>query len=648
MSNNESHMKMDNSIRIAPADTMNTGESEAGSVYTGSGYSASMCDTMKSGNWVHRFVDSFKPYDYSGFPFNDLESESAMSPILSNGSKMMSPVEQKNHQFDYSRLTELEKAAMVSSTSPLSKTLKARHLSLISLGGAIGTGLFIGSGSMLSSAGPFGLLIIWVFVSLVIFATMASLAELATAFPLSGAFVTFNTLFVDSSFGFAMAWNYAMEWLITLPLELVAASITIDYWETNVNPAVFVAVFYVVIVVINLFGVKGYGEVESFLSLIKILAVIGFLILSIILVCGGGGHTFIGGSNWHSPKGGMFNSVEPFKQCCSILVSTAFAYSGVELFGLASCETANPRESIPKAMKQVFWRLLVFYIGSIIMIGLLVSYKSSELIGNNSKASNVGVNINISPFVIAVKNAQIPALPSIINILIIITVLSVGNASVYGSSRTLAALGALKQAPPIFNYIDRKGRPIVALCVQFVFGLLCFLVALPGPNQTIDAFNWLLSLSGLAALFTYISICICHLRFRRALSIRARIAEEELVYTSRTIYSWYAIIALIVIIGLQFWAALFPPGNEGKADVKGFFQIYLGLAFCIVCYVGHKIYAKFFLNIPFSKFYLTAEEIDVDTGRREIDLDVLKEEIAEKKDTLSRKPLYYRLYNFFC
>ncbi|KAL7663864.1 Amino acid permease/ SLC12A domain-containing protein [[Candida] zeylanoides] len=617
-------------------------------------------------NLFKRFVNSFKPYDYSNLPVEfysantnilsasaSRESGSAgavLSPFATNP-RLPDPKMHPSHpNFDYSRLGELERAAIVTSTSPLSKSLKSRHLQMIAIGGAIGTGLFISSGQSLATAGPLGLLLVWSFMSSVIYVTMSSLAELSVAFPVSGAFVTFNTLFIEQSWGFAMAWNYALQWLITLPLELVAASITISYWNTHVNPTVFVAVFYVVICLINLFGVKGYGEAEYIFSIIKVAAVVGFIILSIIIIAGGAPplHQKIGGTNWHEPQGGLFNESQPFKNLCSVLFSAAFAYSGVELFALASCETMNPKRSIPKAIKQVFWRILIFYIGSILMIGLLVSYKDTRLLGEAVEGTKgsmaAGVNINTSPFVLAIKDAQIKALPSIMNVVIIITVLSVGNSSVYGSSRTLAAVGALRQGPAVLNYIDRKGRPIVALAVQFVFGLLCFLVGIPGQAKSIEVFNWMLALSGCCSIFTWWSICLCHLRFRHALAHRARHAHEELVYTSNVYNSWYGLVMLVLILGVQFWAALFPTGNGGRADVSSFFQVYLGVVVVFVSYVGHKLYARAAWGVPLTKVWLTCDEIDVDTGRRDIDLETVKQELAEERDLHSGRPWVYRVY----
>ncbi|CAH2350748.1 general amino-acid permease Gap1p [[Candida] railenensis] len=654
-------------------DTNSTVEPYISNPYTesesGSSFSGEYEEDLVEKNPFKRFYNSFKPYDYTNLPVEyfthneeiliNAQSQSPQSPLLqaaisSPTGRQPAELHPSHPHFDYSRLTELERAAIVTSTSPLSKSLKSRHLQMIAIGGAIGTGLFISSGESLASAGPLGLLLVWLFMSSVIYVTMSSLAELSVAFPVSGAFITFNTLFIDQSWGFAMAWNYALQWLVTMPLELIAASITIQYWNTSVNPTVFVAVFYVVICGINLFGVKGYGEAEYIFSIMKVCAVIGFIILSIIIVSGGAPpeHRYIGGTYWHKPEGGLFNEHSPFKNICSILFSAAFAYSGVELFALASCETVNPKKSIPKAIKQVFWRILLFYILSIIMISLLVSYKDERLLGSGVSGTegqnNVGVNINTSPFVLAIEDAKIKALPSIMNVVIIITVLSVGNASVYGSSRTLAALGALKQGPQILNYIDRSGRPIVALLVQFVFGLLCFLVGIPGQAKTIEVFDWLLALSGCCSIFTWWSICLCHLRFRRALSKRAREAKDELVYTSNIFNSWYGLVMLILVLAAQFWAALFPTGNGGKADVSNFFQTWLGACVVFVSYVGHKLYVFTFHGVPLNKLWLTADEIDVDTGRRDIDLELVKQELAEDREKQLQRHWIFRIYRIFC
>lgn len=601
----------------------------------------------------HNFIDSFKPFDYSTLPpiyFRKNNHNNTQQQQQYQQARDDPSVESRimtfhpNHpQFDYSRLTDLERDALVTANSPLSRHLKTRHLTLISLGAAIGSGLFVGSGSSLAHAGPLGIFLVWVFIGSIVFATLASLAELATAFPISGAFATFITLFLDSSCGFAIAWNYALQWLIMFPLQLIAAANTIQYWNTAVHPAIFVTIFYLFIVFINLFGVKGYGEAESILSILKIIAVVGFNILAVVIVTGGiPGQPYIGAKNWHPPEGGLFNSVEPFKQMCFILSSASFAYAGTEIFALASVESRTPKESINRARLHIFYRIALFYFVSIIMIGFLVPYTSPALNSQNRLFSP----ITVSPFVIALKNSQIKVLPSILNGVIIVTVLSVGNAGVYAATRTMCALGSLQQGPSWLNYIDRKGRPMGALLILFAFGLLAYLICI--PLATVKIFRWLLSLCGLSAIFTYLFINITHLRFRAGLNHRARDPKAELLYCSSVYYSWYGVIGCVLILVLQFWAALFPPGEGGHANASQFFEIYVCAPVVVVSWLGHKLYVKKTRGIPLRKLWLTADEMDVDTGRREIDLEIVKQEVAEERILLSNKPWYVKLYRMFC
>lgn len=525
-------------------------------------------------------------------------------------------------------LSEIEKTAIITANSPLSRALKDRHLQMIAIGGAIGTGLFIGSGKVLSNGGPASVLIAYALIGGMIYSTVHALGELAVTFPVSGAFVTYNTRFMDPSWSFAMAWNYAMQWLIVMPLELVAAAITVQYWDQKTNSAAYCVAFYVLIMAINLFGVKGYGEAEFIFSAIKVIAVIGFIILGIVIVCGGGPKGgYLGGKYWHDP--GAFN--HGFKGLCSVFVTAAFAFSGTELVGLASAETKNPRKSLPKATKQVFWRITLFYIVSLIIVGCMVPYDDPDLKRSDGTA-------RYSPFVIGIKNAGIGGLPSVMNAVIMIAVLSVGNSSVYGSSRTLAALAAAGQAPKIFNHIDKQGRPIFGIILAGLFGLICFISA---SDKQGEAFDWMLALSGLSSLFTWGSICACHLRFRYALKVQGR-NTDELAYVSQAgiVGSIYGITLNILVLAAQFWIALFPIGGSPEAET--FFKAYLSFPIIIVCYLVHKVWKKNWrLCIP-------AEEIDIDTGRRELDLDLLKQEIAEEKAYLRSKPLYYRIWNLFC
>ena len=386
----------------------------------------------------------------------------------------------------------LDAAVVNHDTSRLNRKLQGRHMQMIAIGGSIGTGLFIGSGSALATGGPLALLLGFGIVGIMLFCVVHALGELAAIFPIAGAFSVYSTRFIDPAWGFSMGWNYAMQWLVVLPLELTAAGITIEYWNSGINVGVFITIFLVALTMINLAGVRGYGEAEFVFSIIKVIAVVGFIILGIVLNCGGGPNgQYIGAQYWHNP-GPLANG---FKGICSVFVTAAFAFAGTELVGLAAAECENPRKTLPRATKQVFWRIALFYMISLFLVGLLVPYTNPQLLNSTSS-----VDVKASPFVIAIQNAGINVLPSIMNAVILISVLSVGNSSTYGSTRTLAALAEIGQAPHIFSYIDKKGRPLVSMILALSFGALAYINIAPvGPA----VFNWLVALSGLSSFFTW-------------------------------------------------------------------------------------------------------------------------------------------------
>ncbi|ODV86341.1 hypothetical protein CANARDRAFT_27572 [[Candida] arabinofermentans NRRL YB-2248] len=549
-----------------------------------------------SGSWLDNFKDSFKPATYDDIDPN---------------------------------LSDVEKANILSARAPLQRNLKGRHLQMIAIGGSIGTGLFVGSGSALRTGGPASLLIAWGLVGIMMYTTVHALGELAVTFPVSGSFVQYNTRFISPAWGFTMAYNYALQWLVVMPLELVAASICIKYWNSNISSAAWVTIFYALIFFINLFGVRGYGEAEFVFSIIKVIAIVAFIFLGIILNCGGGPKgEYIGGRYFYDP--GAFAA--GFKGVCSVFVTAAFSFSGTELCGLAAAETANPRKTLPSATKQVFWRITLFYMISLTLIGLLVPYTDDSLFSSSS------VDATASPFVIAIKRGGISGLPSVMNVVIMVAVLSVGNSSVFGCSRSIASLAEQGFAPKICGYIDREGRPLVGVAISLIFGLLSYLAASPKEG---DVFTWLLALSGLSSVFTWGSICFCHIRFRQVLASRGR-DTDELAFTSQcgVIGSWFGLGMNILILIAQFWVALFPIGES--PDAETFFETYLTVPVMIAFYVFYIAWKRSF------KLYFRNDEIDIDTGRRDLDLDLLRQELAEEKAFIASKPFYFRAYKFWC
>ncbi|KAG7194763.1 uncharacterized protein KQ657_004443 [Scheffersomyces spartinae] len=519
---------------------------------------------------------------------------------------------------------ELGNEVNMDEANDFQRSLKQRQLQMIALTGCVGSGLLVASGKALSN-GPACVLVAWAVVSSFLYCTMQSLAELGATFPVSGSFATFATRFIDDSWGFAVGWNYAMFWIMVLPLELVASSLTIQFWKSKINLDVWITIFYLGILVLNLAGNKGFGEFEFIAALIKLAAIVGFNILSIVLICGGGDEGFIGAKYWR--EFGAFTT--GFKGFVSVLITAVYSLAGTELIGLTASEAKDARKTLPKAIKQVFWRIILFYMITLTLIGFLVAPNNPELIGASSDAS-------ASPFVIAIRNGGIKVLPSIFNVVVLIALLSIANSSVYGCSRTLVALSQQGMAPKILNYVDRKGRPTVAYILVFFVGLLSFISA---SKKREVAFEWLMALSGLSSLFTWFSICLSHYRFRLAMKHQGRsLGELPYLALTGTWGSIYSMVCLVVILCLQFWTSVWP--YKQKPNVTAFFENYLGAIVVLVFFIGHKIYKRKFFD------YVKLEDVDLDSGRNVIDMDLLMQEIAQEKEALRHLPWYKKVLNF--
>lgn len=518
----------------------------------------------------------------------------------------------------------------------LVRILKGRHLQMLAIGGSIGTGLFVSSGAALAIGGPGSLLIAYLLMGGMLFCTVQALGEMAVTFPVAGSFSTFATRFIDPAWGFATGWNYAIQCLVIMPVEIIAAAITLEYWSTSIPTWASITIFLVAVIFISLCGIKTFGEAEYAFSILKVTAIIGFIILGAVINCTGTPETgYIGGMYWRNP--GAFNY--GFKGFCNILVTAAFSFAGTELVALAAAETYNPSKSLPTAIKQVFWRIVLFYILSIAIIGLLVPYDSPSLIS----ASNASTN-KASPFIIAIQSAGITGLDSVMNVVILFAVLSVANSCVFGSSRLLASLAAQGQAPRPLAYIDRKGRPLVAIAIASAFGLLAYLYVSPAGNS---AFTWLLALSGLSSLFTWGTICYSHIRFRKAWAQQGH-SIDSLIYKSPvgTIGSWIGLIMIVLVLIAQFWVAVDPIGNvhtEINTKISSFFEAYLAMPVVLIFYAGYKLWYR--------TRWMKIEDIDLRTGRNEVDAGMLyrgSRGWQRREMEMEEWPRWKRIYKLLC
>ncbi|KIW69459.1 hypothetical protein PV04_05335 [Phialophora macrospora] len=494
-------------------------------------------------------------------------------------------------------------------THELDRSMKSRHLNMIAIGGSIGAGFFVGSGGALTRGGPASLLICFLITGVMIFNVVYALGELAVMYPVSGGFYTYSVRFIDPSWGFAMGWNYVFQWVIVLPLELTVCSFTVQYWNKDISVAVWITIFWAFIIFINIFGTLGYAEEEFWSSAFKLVMTVIFMVVALVLICGGGPSDGIydeywGARLWYDP--GAFQN--GFRGFCSVFVTAAFAFAGTELVGLAAAESANPSKNLPSAIKQVFWRITLFYILGLTFVGLLVSSTDDRLLN----AANPYAD-GTSPFVLGPLDAGLHGFDSVMNVVILVSVVSIGVSCVFGGSRTLTALAQQGYAPKIFAYIDRSGRPLPSVILNLAFGALAYIVL---ASEGSIVFDWLLALSGLAALFTWGSICVAHIRFRSAWAHAGRTLDEIPFKAIGGVYgSWLGLFLIFIALAAQFFVAIAPPFTSDLASAEDFFKAYLALPVVLFFWAVGYLWKR--------QGFLRLDQIDLDSGRREHDWDTI-------------------------
>jgi len=458
--------------------------------------------------------------------------------------------------------------------SSLNRGLKARHLTMISIGGSIGTGLFLASGASISEAGPGGALLAYGLIGLMVYFLMTSLGEMATYLPVSGSFSTYASRYVDPALGFAMGWNYWYNWAITLAFELSASAMLMKYWFPHSPAVLWSAIFLFIILGINLLSVKGYGESEFWFSLIKVVTVVVFLVIGIAMIFGIiGGHS-VGFKNFTIKDAPFHNG---FLGVLSIFIVAGFSFQGTELVGVAAGETDNPEKNVPKAIRQVFWRILLFYVLAILVIGLLIPFTDSRLMHGD---------VAVSPFTLVFERLGVAFAASVMNAVILTSVLSAGNSGTYASTRMLYTLAVEGKAPKFLAKINKNGVPIYALIATVLVGSLACLSSLFGDGQV---YNWLLNLSGLSGFIAWLGIAISHYRFRKAFVAQGK-DLNELPYRAKLfpLGPILAFLACIFIVLAQNYQAF-----TGKViDWQGVIVSYIGIPVFLAVWLGYKFIKK--------------------------------------------------------
>ncbi|CAM3772404.1 putative amino acid permease YbgF [Pseudomonas reidholzensis] len=438
------------------------------------------------------------------------------------------------------------------------KDMQARHLVMLAIGGTIGTGLFLASGFTVSQAGPLGAVIAYAVGAIMIYCVMCCLGELAVQMPETGSFSHYATRYIGPATGYTVAWLYWLSWAVAIGSELLGAGVLLERWFPGVPVWFWAALLGGVITVNNLFSVRAFAETEFWLSLIKVITVVVFIIVGGLAVSGviaGADPSTTGFANF--TREGWFPT--GFGSIGLALLAVAFAFAGTEVIGIAAGETQDPQRNIPRALRATVLRLVLFFIGTILVICLLLPREQAGL--------------TESPFVTVFSRIGIPYAADIMNFVIITSLVSAANSGLYAAARMLWTLGDQGQLPRMFSRLTRRGTPVNAILFSMVGGIAALLSSVWAP-QTI--YLLLVSIAGFAIVAVWISIAVCQILFRRDF-LRNGGTLEQLSYKVRW-YPWVPIVALICCLG-----ACVGIGFDPEQRIA----LYVSVPFIALCYGGY-------------------------------------------------------------
>ncbi|EYB23453.1 hypothetical protein FG05_11458 [Fusarium graminearum] len=485
----------------------------------------------------------------------------------------------------------------------LRRDFKPRHVFMFSIACAIGTGLVIGTGSALSRGGPGSLLITYILIGCTVFFVMTAIGEMATFLPMNKGFGGYATRMVDPAFGFATGWNYVLKYIVATPTNLTAASLVLQFWRPDLNVAIWITVFGIAIVTINVLHVNSFGETEFWLGCAKIL-IMCVLILSTFVVAMGGGpnHDRSGFRYWRDPGAfaeylleGSLGRFLGFWACCC---QACFGFTGTEVVGMTFGETPNPRKNVPRAVKQTFWRIACFYIIGVLVLGMAVPYDNEQLIGATKQATSGAA----SPFVVSVSLAGVHVFADIINGCLLVFTLSAASSDIYCASRSLYGLAKDGQAPRLFAKVRDNGNPIYAVGFTSVFIAMGYLNA---SKSSSAVFGYFVSLVTVFAVLNWVAVLITHIRFRHALKAQG-IAVTELPYVGflQPFGSYFSLTVSLLVIIFNGYDAFIPHFKPETFVLK-----YLGTLIFVINVCWWKIRNK--------TTFWRLTDIDLVTGRRE-------------------------------
>lgn len=443
----------------------------------------------------------------------------------------------------------------------LQRSMKSRHLFMLSLGGVIGTGLFLNAGFTINQAGPGGAVLAYIVGGILLYLVMTCLGELSVKMPVTGSFQTYATKYIGPASGFTLGWMYWLGSATTAGVEFTAAGMVMQRWFPDTQTWIWCAVFIVLLFIFNALTTKGFAETEYWFAGIKVLAVLIFIVVGVGAIFGfvsmeGRPTPFL--SNF-TADGGLF----PFGIAIVFvtMMNVVFSYQGSELIGIAAGETENPQKNIPRAIRNIVFRILMFYVASVIILSAL--FPSSEL------------GLLESPFVTVFDAVGIPFAADIMNFVILTALLSVGNSCLYAATRLLWALSHSGMAHPVFGKLTKRKVPLNALLATLAFSLLSLLTSVLAADTV---YVLLMSVSGIAVTFTWMGIALSQFNFRRQY-LREGGKVEDLQFVA----PFYPVMP-ILCLALCTFILLFP-----IFDATQRFGLYYGIGMLGVFYLYYYL-----------------------------------------------------------
>ena len=456
-----------------------------------------------------------------------------------------------------------------SETKALKRAMSTRHLVMLSLGGAIGTGLFLGSGEVIAQTGPVAAIIAYILGGLIAYMVMLCLGELAVHMPVAGSFGAYAQKYIGPGTGYMISWVYWLTWTATLGTEFTAAALLMQEWFPHISMWIWTIIFAITIFALNLSSTRIFAESEFWLALVKVVTVVAFIILGLLAI-----FSLI---PFHGAESApLFHNLTAqgwFPQGLVPIFTTMlivnFAFSGTELIGVAAGETKDPAVNVPKAINAAIWRLLIFFVGTIVVISALLPFQVAGLGGES---------VSNSPFVTVFNYIGIPYADDIMRFVIITALLSAANSGLYAASRMMWSLSAQRQLPQVFSRLSSSGTPVIALVVT-MFGAIPGLLSEHFAPETI--FKNLLGIAAFTMVIVWMSICWSQFNFRRAW-YKAGHSAKDLKFAA-------PLYPIVPILGFVF---CFITGLSMAADPEmqaGFIGC---LLFIAACYLSHYLFYR--------------------------------------------------------